>query len=34
MGAVLEGLRAVHCDVVHHENNNIVQLCDCVPNYK
>ena len=28
VGAVLEALRAVHCDVVPHENDNIIQLCD------
>ena len=28
VGAVLEGLRAIHCDVVPRENNNIIQLCD------
>ena len=33
VGAVLEGLRTVRCDLMPHENN-IIQLCDSVANYK
>ena len=34
VGAVLEGLRTVHHDLVSHENNDIIQLCDSVASYK
>ena len=34
VGAVLEGLRTVRCDLVPHENDNIIQLCDSVASYK
>ena len=34
VGAVLEGLRTVHHDLVSHENDNIIQLCDSVASYK
>ena len=32
VGAVLEGLRTVHCDLEPHDN--IIQLCDSVASYK
>ena len=34
VGAVLESLRTVHCDLVPHDNDNIIQLCDSVASYK
>ena len=34
VGAVLEGLRTVCHDLVPHENDNIIQLCDSVARYK